>query len=254
MLLLSVKTRGFENLLEQVSRLSRVEIKKVVADSGGRFGVDMAKRTFPMKEEQGRGKIRRQLSGIFPHQKTLYAKLEDNSKQAAIGFSKLLKQRRFREAEAVAQKLGLPWTLAPKPTKQAHRARIQGSGSGLSLTFKPDAIWLTNGPSFEFYSNRVGKRVGTAANGWVMASRDLRKARSSDAIPRFKTKKRPMRTGSGVMRGTPYRPIAELRNEVDYSSNVTSSQSVKYALAREKGNLELQVKNILKNVGRRARK
>lgn len=254
MFAVKIKTQGFESLLENVAKLSRVEIKKAVADSGGRIGVDLAKRTFPMKEEQGRGKIGRQLGGIYPKQKTLYKQIEAKSAQAAVGFSKLLNQRRFDEAQSIAQKVGLPWTIQSKPTKETHRGRLHYGSGGVSVIFKPDAIWLTNGPSFESYSRKLGNRVGTAANGWVMASRDIRKARTSDAIPQFKRKKRPMRTGSGRMSGTPQRPLAILRNEVDYISNIMPSQAVFYALERERGNLELQVKNLLKNVGRRARK
>jgi hypothetical protein len=87
-----------------------------------------------------------------------------------------------------------------------------------------------------------------------MASRAIRKARTSDALPPFKRRKRPMVTGTGRMGGTVNVPKAILHNEVDYASFVTPSQSIQYALAREKGNLELQIKNLLKNVGRRARR
>ncbi len=249
---------GLTYELQKLQRESGKDMGVLVKQSARRLAVDLGIRSFPGRLAEGSGAILKDTRKVYPSRRRIAATLDTVKKDAGKVFFAIAKEDPKR-ANAYATALGVPVIPEKKVDNALVRQNVRfnvsasGSRSQRVVTTPQPLNLIENRERLETYAKRMSKRVGTAAGGWVEASKDFGRLRydGNDAnLPKFKRARRPMKTGKGETATKGAQTICAATNLVDYSQYCISQQSLLYAMAREVGNLRKQSAAVMEKKAR----
>jgi hypothetical protein len=225
------------------------EMRTLVKQSGRRVGVDLAIRSFPTKQVQGVGTIVSDVRRVYPSRKRIKETLEKKQEGAGKAFMAILQKspaKAIRFAESIGVKIELVSRVDNETVRRSVSFGSSKSGSRSTRRVQYDGPLLLlreRNKAIDAYGRRMARRVGTAAGGWVEASKGLGPLRydGRDArLERFKRARRPMIVGRASLVTTGNLTTATLTNLVEYSDKTMPSDAMAFAVKQEIGNLKLQ--------------
>jgi len=251
---------GLTYELNKLQRESGKDMGVLVKQSARRLSVDLAIRSFPTRLGEGAGAILKDTRKVYPSRRRIANTLDAVKQDAGKVFYAIAKEDP-RRANAYATALGVPVVPEKKVDNALVRQNVKftasasGSRSSRVVTTPQPLHLIDNREKLETYTKRMSKRVGTAAGGWVEASKDFGRLRydGNDAnLPKFKRTRRPMKTGMGETATKGAQTICAATNLVDYSQYCISQQALLYAMGREVGNLRKQSAAVMQKKASRA--
>ena len=262
----------------QVSNGVKGGLRKAVGDSAARIGVQLARDTFPLSEKGAMARKEAQVRRAYPSPGRVYEILkswpdgvtgylgkEDFQKfklRLAKLFLHFCKEGQMGEAVRILNAFP-PFraTVASSANEATFRSFTkQRTGAGdLNKQGLPKVFWncILLPPGGDSSRNslitKARNKAGSIANGWVVASRHFRKGRSTDYLPKLKTRKQKIVTGSGRWEGSDSKPVAVLANTYHSAFRVMRSGAFDRAVSTEIRNLDKQLVNQAKFAARKAR-
>lgn len=238
-----------QEALRELRAASGKDMAKLVKESGRRVGVDLAIRTFPIFQKEGSYAIESDVKRIYPSRGKIKKTLEEKQEGAGKAFMAILEKsptKAIRYAESIGVKIKLVSNVDNETVRRSVSFGVAKSGARSTRKIKYDGplLMLRNrSKAINTYGRRMGRRVGTAAGGWVEASKGLGPLRydGRDAsLQRFKRARRPMIVGRASLVRTGNITTATLTNLVEYSDKTMPSEALQNAVKQELGNLKLQ--------------
>jgi len=229
-------------------------MKKLVKESARRLGVDLAVRSFPKSLGDGVGAIEKDARTVYPSRREIKSALNSKQEDAGRIFLSIFK-RSPEKAIAYANKIGVAINLEKKVDEGLVKSSIRmiNAWSGARGSRKvsqpyPFRMLVDRDAAIEKHSKRMAKRVGTAAGGWVEASKffgPLRYDGKGAKLEKFKRARRPMIVGRGELLPNGPRHEALLINTVEYADKCIGTEAFATAVRFEIKNLEKQADAVI---------
>lgn len=256
-----VDTRELNIAIAAVARGVKGGLKKVVGDSAGRVGVGLAKSTFPYTDKPSKRDVR-EVSRIYPHPSKVYEAMKESTAlppsfsqlhskedpqkfrvRVAKWFMKCVQDGNWEQVKKSMDWRGWDFSIRSRATLSDFLATKKGKSlHPNSDKFYRRFILLKDGgeskAALTLKLKALSARVG---NGWVVASRFFRAGRSTDHLPKFKTKKQPIITGMGRWEGTDESPRAVLENTYPEALDSCTPGTPERVLKAEERNLQKQI-------------
>lgn len=234
--------------LANLKRVTPEGMKIVLGQSAGRIGIRLARLTWPKTVESERVAIARDSSArVWRPLSALLKEAKQRGKAwVAAVVMEALKKDAKKAVEAAFMKAGMRVKIANRAEPKRH----------LDLRTKTDAVvrrgnddvLVRDRSKVDQFAERLAKQqAGNAAAGWLAASRQLRKPRSSDYVPDFKKRLSRRNTGTSWFtgEGTP-NMTATISNRVRYIRRPFNGQMVKIASEFEAQTIAKQMRVLVR--------
>lgn len=274
----SADTRLLQARLLDVSKGVKGGLRKAIGDSTARIGVQLARDTFPLSEKGAKARKEAQVRRVYPTPGRIYEILKDwaggvngyrgteDFQRFKVRLAKLFlnacKEGRMGDALAILNAFP-PFraTTASSANETTFRSfSKQRTGAGdLNKQGLPKVFWncILLPPSGDSSRGSLitkqSNKSGSIANGWVVSARYFRAGRSTDYLPKFKTRRQKIVTGRGSWEGSAEKPVAVLANTYRAAFRVMRDGAFDRAITTETRNLEKQLVNQARFEARKAR-
>lgn len=241
-------------ILDKFGRGVKGGLVGFVSNSAGRVALRLSGQTWPATKAEGDGAVLRDVNRAWRPVGVLIEQAKKKDPNAGNVINALVKTGKIAEANNYLRKLGANITIATDIDPKQHQENRNKRTGIVSKRPKHDVLIFDRNRVTAYAALVPQPRVGTAAHGWIQASRKVRKRRSGDVlavgntvnvnrIPPFKDKPQdvPAMNGDAVLSGPADNPVVTISNKFPNLRRVMKSQAIAYALDGEAEILRKQV-------------
>jgi len=277
--IITADTRLLQARLLDVSKGVKGGLRKAIGDSAARIGVQLARDTFPFNSKGTDARADSIVRRAYPRPYRVHNAIVESglmcsgkpsgSKESDYDYSsrmlKIMLHKWINGELAEAVKIlncfaGFRARIAGsanESTLKTFKNESAGAGhvnkQGRALVFWNCIIIPEAHPSRTTLTRKIQGKRGSIANGWVVASRHFRAGRSTDYLPKLKTRKQKIVTGKGSWEGSADKPVAVLSNTHQAAFRAMRTGAMDRAITLETRNLEKQLVNQARFAARKAR-